>query len=127
MEGPRSKGDVLYRRQDRLRKEEDGLIRVIRMSNLPWHSECGAERYGMETCLFHEVSTADNHSGYGPLLLAELAIFVPLRQIGLLQIPRNNKFEFPSTLLPKVINTRDPTSRSIGRGRDGVCMRNTLR
>lgn len=96
------------------------------MSNLPWHSERSAEWYGMETCLFHEVSTADNHSGCSALLLAKLAVFVPLRQVGLLQVPRNNKLEFPSTLFPKVINTRDPTSRGIGRRRDGVCMRNTL-
>lgn len=84
MEGPRSKGDVLYRRQDRLRKEEDGLIRVIRMSNLPRHGERRAEWYGTETCLFQEVPTADNHSGYCPLSLAKLAIFISLRQVRFL-------------------------------------------
>lgn len=97
------------------------------MSNLLWRSQRNAERSGTETCLFHEVSTADNHSWYGVLSLAKLAIFVPLRQVGFLQVPRNNKLEFPSTLFPKVIDTRDPTSRSVGRGRDSVCMRNTLR
>lgn len=97
------------------------------MSNLPQDGQRSAEWSGTETCLFHEVSTADNYSGYGFLSLAKLAIFVALHQVGLFQIPRNNKLEFPSTLFPKVIDTGDPTSRGVGRGRGGVCMRDALR
>lgn len=46
MEGACSESDMLYRRQDRLRKEEDGLIRVIRMCNLSW--EVSVEWNGTE-------------------------------------------------------------------------------
>lgn len=97
------------------------------MGNLPWHCKHSAERCGTETYLFHEVSTTDHNSRDGFLALAKLSIFVAPCQVGLLEIPRNNKLEFPGTLFPKVVDTRDPASRSVGRRRDGIRMRNTLR
>lgn len=74
------------------------------MSNL--HQINGVPVYEMvRTYLFNKLAAANNNGRSGVIQLVIIPVYVPFFEIA-----RYNELEFPSTLLPQIIQTWHPAS-----------------
>ena len=66
-----------------------------------------------ETYLFHEITTADDYSRILAFLGFLIIIHIGL-VVSLFEMPWNNEFKFPSTLLPEIVDARNPAASRVG-------------